>query len=148
MGLRFFLIKGLIMKKLLSVAALSVAVLTGCAGGAGSTAAATGADVAATGVATATNIGMGIFKVAVDTKCRTELNNQALYKTATLVLNSAQKEALETKVCGCVSEQAPQSVTIAELTQAAVSPAARTQVVASAVANTINACVTNFVTGQ
>lgn len=133
------------MKKIFGAAILAAVAMTGCATSTGTTGAATTAgDAAAIGVGTATNVGMAIFQQAVDAKCRTELNNQTIYKTATLVLTSDQKTALENNICGCVSEKAPQSVTITEVAQAAVSPAARTQVVASAVAKTINACATSF----
>ncbi|USZ14556.1 hypothetical protein NKT77_00770 [Moraxella sp. FZLJ2107] len=131
------------MKKSFGAAILAVAALTGCAAG-GTTGAATAGDATAIGVGTATNVGMAIFQQAVDAKCRTELNNQPIYKTASMVLSSEQKTALENNVCGCVAEKAPQSVTITEIAQAAVSPAARTQVVASAVTKTINACATSF----
>ena len=48
-------------------------------------------------------------------------------------------------LCGCVSEKAPQSVTIVDLTTAAVDPTARNVIVARAVSNTLQQCVGEFV---
>ncbi len=93
----------------------------------------------------ATNVGMALFTQAVDTKCRTELNNQQLYKTASLLMTDTQKQSLEDKVCGCVSQKAPQSITLVEMGQAVVDPNARTQIVATAVSKTIQSCVSEFV---
>ena len=94
---------------------------------------------------TATNVGLAIFSQAVDTKCRTEINNQPVYKTASILMTEAQKQALEDKVCGCVSQKAPQSITLVEMGQAAIDPNARTQIVTTAVSKTIQACVGEFV---
>lgn len=93
----------------------------------------------------ANNIGMSIFKTAVDNKCRTELNANSIYKTASLLLTSEQKTALEDKTCGCVSEKAPESVTMTELGQAVIDPTARPQIVGTAVTKTLSACVSEFV---
>lgn len=121
------------MKKVatLSVICLSVT-LFGCAS--------TGTDAATS----ATNIGMSIFKSAVDNKCRSELNDNAIYKTASIFMSTEQKSRLEDRVCGCVSEKAPENVTLAEIGQAVIDPAARPRIVGTAVAKTLNACVSEF----
>lgn len=124
------------MRKLLLGALASTMILTGCA--------TTNAD-GTTAVDTATNVGMSIFKTAVDTQCRSELNNNNLYKTASLIMTDTQKTSLENKVCGCVSEKAPQSITLVELGQVAIDPSSRTQIVGSAVTKTLNACVSEAV---
>ncbi len=134
------------MKKIFGAAILAAVAMTGCATSTGTTGATTTAgDAAAIGVGTATNVGMAIFQQAVDAKCRTELNNQTIYKTATLVLTSDQKTALENNICGCVSEKAPQNVTAVDLATAAIDPVARTTIVGNVVAKTINACVAEAV---
>ena len=94
---------------------------------------------------TASNIGMNIFKTAVDNKCRTELNNQPIYRAGSMILTDDQKQSLEDKICGCVSEKAPKSVTLAELGQVAIDQNARTQIVTSAVSKTISACIGEFI---
>lgn len=124
------------MKKLYIAVGLSAMILSGC----------TTTDVQTT-ANSATNIGMNIFKSAVDSKCRSELNNNGIYKTASIFMTDSQKTTLENKVCGCVSDKAPQSVTLAELGQAALDPTARTQIVGKAVVKTLNACVSEFVGG-
>ena len=124
------------MRKLLLGALASTMILTGCA--------TTNAD-GTTAVDTATNVGMSIFKTAVDTQCRSELNNNNLYKTASLIMTDTQKTSLENKVCGCVSEKAPQSITLVELGQVAIDPSSRTQIVGSAVTKTLHACVSEAV---
>lgn len=124
------------MRKLLLGALASTMILTGCA--------TTNAD-GTTAVDTATNVGMSIFKTAVDTQCRSELNNNNLYKTASLIMTDTQKTSLENKVCGCVSEKAPQSITLVELGQVAIDPSSRTQIVGNAVTKTLNACVSEAV---
>lgn len=131
------------MKKLLFGALASATLLTGCA--------TTGADIASGALSTATNVGvnvgMTVFKTAVDNQCRTQLNNHNAYKTIAMLMTDTQKSSLENKVCGCVSEKAPQSVNLADIGQAVIDENARTQLAVSAVTKTINACVSEFATG-
>ncbi|OPH39358.1 hypothetical protein [Moraxella lacunata] len=127
------------MKKLMLSMMASVAMLTGCA--------TTGTDGTTNAINTATNAGMAVFKNAVDIQCRTQLNGYNAYKTITMLMPAEQKTALENKVCGCVSEKASQSVTLAELGQAVIDENARVQIATSAVSKTINACVSEFAGG-
>lgn len=125
------------MKKFLSIAAAALSLtLTACVMDGTQT---------ANGINTAAGIGMNVFKIAVDQKCRVELNNNRLWKTASTILSAEQKAAKESQVCGCVSEQAPQQVTIVELTQAAMDPNYRAQMVTTTVAKTLNACYSQFI---
>lgn len=127
------------MKKLVLSAMVGAILLTGCA--------TTGTDGTSNAINTATNVGMAVFKTAVDTQCRTQLNGYNAYKTITILMTTEQKTALENKVCGCVSEKAPQSVTLTELGQAVIDENARAQIATSAVSKTINACVSEFAGG-
>lgn len=52
---------------------------------------------------TANNIGMSIFRTAVDQQCRVELNNRNEYKILTSVLTAEKKQDIENQVCGCVA---------------------------------------------
>lgn len=124
------------MKKLFIGALTSTLILSGCA--------TTGTE-GANALNTVTNVGMGIFKTAVDTQCRTQINSYEAYKVLAMFMTDAQKTSLENKVCGCVSEKAPQSVTLTEIGQAVIDENARTQLAVSAVTKTINACVGEFV---
>ncbi|MDQ9027816.1 hypothetical protein [Acinetobacter nosocomialis] len=86
-------------------------------------------------------LGMTALKVAVNAKCITEINNVAAWKTATKLMTAEQRDSIQTNVCGCVSEKAPNSVTAVDLATAALDPAARATVVNQVVSNTVNACV-------
>ena len=97
---------------------------------------------------TVSNIGMSLFKSAIDQKCRTELNNQPLYRSVSLIMSDNQKQAVEDRVCGCVSERAPESVSLTDIGRAALDPTARAEVVATAVTKTLSACVNDFINGR
>ena len=124
--------------KIIAISLASVSILAGCA------TTDTG-NVASTAGSMAGAIGMNVFKTAVDQKCRSELNDQPIYRTASMVMTQSQKQALENNICGCVSEKAPQSVTLVELSEIAIDSNARTQIVARTVSKTISACVSEFV---
>lgn len=126
------------MKKLLFVALASLS-LAAC-----STTTPTGVAVT-NGMTTAANIGMDVFKYTVDQKCRTEIQSNNAWKVASKVMTSAQQMTTLNNVCGCVSEKAPQTVTIVELGQAAVDTNVRAQVVSKAVTSTLSACYSEFV---
>lgn len=106
-------------------------------------------DTSSTAGATATNttqqLGMAALKVAINAKCTTELNNISAWKAATKLMTSEQKQSVQTEICGCVSEKAPQSVTTVDLATAALDPASRATIVSNVVTKTINACVAEAV---
>ena len=127
------------MKKitLLAAAALMPLMLSACAtGDAGA--------VANTAGTTAGNIGMAIFTQAVDTRCRSELNNQPIYQTASMVMTAQQKQAFEERTCGCVAQKAPQNVTLEELTTAAIDQNARAGIVLKAVNKSLTTCASEY----
>ncbi|WP_201616009.1 hypothetical protein [Psychrobacter urativorans] len=126
------------MKKLLiSTAMLATLALTGCA--------TTGANnnVGNT-VGTATDIGMNVLKAAIDNQCRSQIEKQPAWRVASVVMNDEQKEAIQSKVCGCVSEQAPQQVTIVELGNAAIDTEYRAKLVTRVVAKSLQSCYASF----
>lgn len=126
------------MKKLLAVSAMMASLaLSGCA------TTGTGTD-AGNAVGTATNVGMNIFKTAVDAQCRSELEKQNAWRIARVAMNSEQEEAVKTKICGCVSEQAPQQVTVVDITNAAIDPQYRAQLVTKVVAKSLQTCYASF----
>ena len=69
--------------KIIAISLASVSILAGC------TTTDTG-NVASTAGSMAGAIGMNVFKTAVDQKCRSELNDQPIYRTASMV-NSKPK---------------------------------------------------------
>ncbi|MDX8252286.1 hypothetical protein [Acinetobacter pittii] len=121
------------MKKLMLAVAPVVLALTACA-------TTTGTD---TGSAQTTTqqLGVAALKVAVNAKCITEINNVAAWKTATKYMTAEQRDSIQTNVCGCVSEKAPNSVTAVELAAAALDVNTRATIVNQVVSKTVNACV-------
>ncbi len=90
---------------------------------------------------TTQQLGVTALKVAVNAKCITEINNVAAWKTATKYMTAEQRDSIQTNVCGCVSEKAPNSVTAVELAAAALDVNARATIVNQVVSKTVNACV-------
>lgn len=90
---------------------------------------------------TSQQLGMAALKVAVNAKCINEINTLPAWKTATRLMTVEQRETIQTNVCGCVSEKAPNSVTAVELATAAIDPTARATIVNQGVSETVNACV-------
>lgn len=129
-------------KRLRSAAAVigSALALGGCASTTG-----TGVMDANSTIGTANNVGMAIFKAAVNQQCQTQLQNNQYWRLGSVLMTSDKQAEVASNVCGCVSEKAPQSVTIVDLTTAAVDPTARNVIVARAVSNTLQQCVGEFV---
>ncbi|OTG66193.1 hypothetical protein B9T25_10315 [Acinetobacter sp. ANC 4470] len=123
------------MKKLIAVLAPLALALTACV----STNTTTGMQ------STTQQLGNTALKIAINAKCTTELNNTAAWQTAAKLMTATQKQNIQSEICGCVSEKAPQSVTAVDLAAAAIDPAARNTIVVNAVTKTINACVAEAV---
>ena len=125
------------MKKLLAMLAPFALVLSACA-----TTDSTGTSNTGT---TSQQLGTAALKIAINAKCTTELNNLPAWQTATKVMTADQKTNVQSEICGCVSEKAPQSVTAVDLATAALDPNARAVIVSNAVTKTINQCVAEAV---
>lgn len=134
--------KRLANKRLRSAAAVigSAIALGGCASTTGN-----GVMDANNTIGTANNVGMAIFKAAVNQQCQTQLQNNQYWRLGSVLMTSDKQAEVASNVCSCVSEKAPQSVTIVDLTTAAVDPTARNVIVARAVSNTLQQCVGEFV---
>jgi len=127
------------MKKLvLSTTMLAALALTGCA----STGATSNSGDA---IGTANEISMNVFKAAIDNQCRSQIENQNAWRIASAAMSDEQEEAVKSRVCGCVSEQAPQQVTLVELGNAAIDPSYRTQLVTRVVAKSLQSCYGSIV---
>ena len=76
----------------------------------------------ATAITTTTTqqLGTAALKIAINAKCTTELNNLPAWKTATKFMTADQKTDIQTEICGCVSEKAPQNITAVDLATAAI----------------------------
>ena len=127
------------MKKLLiSTALMAIFALSGCE--------TTGGNMnAGNAMGTANEIGMNIFKAAIDNQCRSQIEKQNAWRIARVAMTDAQEEEVKGRVCGCVSEQAPQQVTIVELGNAAIDANYRTQLVTRVVAKTLQSCYGSIV---
>ena len=128
------------MKKLLaSTVMLATVALAGCT--------TTGAtkDGTGTAIGTANEIGMNVFKAAIDNQCRSQIEKQTAWRVASVAMTEAQQESVKSNVCGCVSEQAPQQVTIVELGNAAIDSQYRAQLVTRVVAKSLQSCYASFV---
>lgn len=128
------------MKKiLLSSAMLATFTLAGCTTTGGVN------NNAGNAIGTANEIGMNVFKAAVDNQCRIEIEKQSAWRIASAAMTDAQEEAIQSKVCGCVSEQAPQQVTLVDMGNAAIDPAYRAQLVTRVVAKSLQSCYGSIV---
>lgn len=124
------------MKKLLAVVAPLALALSACV--------APGTDSGMQQTA-GQQLGTAALKIAINAKCTTEINNIPAWQAATKLMSSTRKQDIESEICGCVSEKAPQSITAVDLATAALDPVARTTIVGNVVAKTINACVAEAV---
>lgn len=124
------------MKKLIAVLAPLALVLSACT---------TIDSIGNTSPSLTQTLGTAALQIAINSKCTTELNNLPAWKTATVLMTETQKTNIQSEICGCVSEKAPQSVTAVDLATAAIDPAARATIVSNAVSKTINACVAEAV---
>ncbi len=86
-------------------------------------------------------LGMAAFKVAVNARCYNDLNKVSAWNSATRILNTAQKQALQTEVCACVADKAPTATNTLEVTTAALDPQARNSIATQIVSRTVNACI-------
>ncbi|OTG72322.1 hypothetical protein B9T26_10330 [Acinetobacter sp. ANC 4169] len=127
------------MKKLIAVLAPLAMALTACV------ATDTTTGTTSTTQSATQQLGTAAIKIAINAKCTTELNNIPAWQNATKLMTATQKQNIQTEICGCVSDKAPQSVTAVDLATAAIDPAARNTIVSNAVTKTINACVAEAV---
>lgn len=128
------------MKKLLvSVAMLTTIALSGCAATGGNT-----GTTAGGAIGTANDIGMNVLKAAIDNQCRSQIEKQNAWRIASVAMTESQQEAVKGNVCGCVSEQAPQHVTMVELGNAAIDTEYRTKLVTRVVAKSLQSCYASF----
>ena len=97
------------------------------------------------GINTANNIGMNIFKTAIDNKCRSELSQHNAWRIARVAMSQNQEEALQTKICGCVSEQAPQHVSLNDVAKATIDTQYRSQLATKVVIKSLQSCYANFI---
>lgn len=125
-------------KRFASALLLATFTLAGCATTDGTN------NNAGNAIGTANEIGMNVFKSAIDNQCRSQIEKQNAWRIASVAMTETQQESVKSNVCGCVSEQAPQQVTLVELGNAAIDSQYRTQLVAKVVAKSLQSCYTSF----
>lgn len=125
-------------KRFASTILLATFVLAGCATTDGAN------NTTGNAIGTANEIGMSVFKSAIDNQCRSQIEKQNTWRIASVAMTEKQQEAVKSNVCGCVSEQAPQQVTLVELGNAAIDAQYRTQLVAKVVAKSLQSCYASF----
>lgn len=125
-------------KRFASTILLATFALAGCATTAGTN------NSAGNAIGTANEIGMNVFKSAIDNQCRSQIEKQSAWRIASVAMTDTQQETVKSNVCGCVSEQAPQQVTLVELGNAAIDSQYRTQLVAKVVAKSLQSCYASF----
>lgn len=94
-----------------------------------------------TNQAAAQQLGVTAIKIAINAKCTTELDNQPAWKMMSRAMTTEQQQTVQTNICGCVSDKAPENITAVDLATAAIDPAARATIVNNAVTRTLNQCV-------
>lgn len=96
---------------------------------------------------TVNNMGVSLFKTSVNEKCQSEIKANQYYQMASIIMSDEQKSSIVSKACGCVSDKAPQSVTMTEIATATLDSSQRPAIVGKAVQNTLQACVTEWLQG-
>lgn len=91
------------------------------------------------------SVGMSLFTSTMDSMCRTQLNKQDIYQSVTLFMSADQKNLLEDSVCGCVATEAPNSMSLTEMTQAVVDNSARPKIITKALTHTLATCATRMI---
>ena len=133
--------------KSLIISAVTALTLAACAGGNG------GGDLGGllgggtsngTGGA-ATSIGKSLIQNYAHNQCSVELNKRQEWRLVALAVSAEKQQQWEDQLCGCVSEEAPNSVTVTDLVQAATNESARASIVGNAVTKTVTSCLNRFV---
>lgn len=96
------------------------------------------------GINTAGNIGMSIFKTAIDNKCRSELSQHKAWRIARVAMSENQEAVVQDKICGCVSEQAPQQLSISDMTKATIDSEYRKKLATRVVVKSLQSCYGSF----
>ena len=135
--------------KSLIIGAVTALTLAACAGGTGGSdlGGLLGGDTSSsnsTGGA-ATAIGKSLIQNKAHNQCSVELNKRQEWRLVALAVTAEKQQQWEDQICGCVSEEAPNSVTVTDLVQAATNQSARTGIVANAVTKTVTSCLNRFV---
>lgn len=135
------------MKKLI-LSTLAALTLAACAGGSGTggigdlIGGSTGSSNSTGGAATA--IGKNLIQNYAHNQCAVELNKRNEWRLMSLAVSAEKQQQWEDQICGCVSEEAPNSVSVTDLVQAATNQSARASIVTNAVTKTVTSCLSRL----
>ena len=135
--------------KSLIIGAVTALTLAACAGGTGGSdlggllGGGTSSSNSTGGAATA--IGKSLIQNYAHNQCSVELNKRQEWRLVALAVTAEKQQQWEDQICGCVSEEAPNSVTVTDLVQAATNESARASIVGNAVTKTVTSCLNRFV---
>lgn len=128
------------MKKLLAMMT-AAALLGGCAGdGNMGLLGGLGGGFGSGGGQDVAGIGSSVLKTVIDGQCRTELNNRNEWRMIALSMSAERQRQWEDRICSCVSEDALNQVSVADLTSM-LDTNSRNQAVAKITARTVTSCV-------
>ena len=122
--------------KALIISAVAALSLAACAGGNG------GSDL---GGLLGGGTTSSLIQNYAHNQCSVELNKRQEWRLMALAVSAEKQQQWEDQICGCVSEEAPNSVTVTDLVQAATNQSARNTIVANAVTKTVTSCLSRFV---
>ncbi|WP_314341666.1 hypothetical protein [Simonsiella muelleri] len=88
-----------------------------------------------------------LIKMYVDNQCVSNLQARQEWRLASLAMTAEKQAEWEGKICGCVSEEAPNQVTAADLASA-MTEAGRTKLMTEITAKTVTACYKRLFTGM
>ncbi|MCF8999909.1 hypothetical protein [Acinetobacter nectaris] len=125
------------MKKILLFVAPMALLLSACVTGGGTS---VGTNTT-TAEGMTQQLGMTALKIAIDAKCVSEMNKMPAWQVASKVMSSSQQQSVQSSTCGCVSDQAPQSVTVMDLANAALDPNARVTLAHQVIQKTVSSCM-------
>lgn len=123
------------MKKI-ALTLITATLLTACADSGTSVGGLLGGGNASSGAA---SIGKSAVQMYVQNKCVTELQSRNEWRTLALAMSQAKQTEWENKICGCVSEEAPNQITAAQLPEL-LTESGRVKVAAEVTTKTVTAC--------
>ena len=83
----------------------------------------------------------------VNNQCVSNLQARQEWRLTSLAMTAEKQAEWEGKICGCVSEEAPNQVTAADLASA-MTEAGRTKLMTEITAKTVTACYKRLFTGM
>lgn len=90
-------------------------------------------------------LGKNLFSYYVQNQCVGELQSRNEWRLIALAMSQEKQIEWENKICGCVSEEAPNHMTAADMTNL-LTAESRTKVIAEVGAKTVTACYNKLFT--